>query len=183
MKFEKASIPDIILITPKVFKDDRGFFFESYRKDAFKAHGIDEEFVQENHSASMKGTLRGLHYQAEPLAQAKLIRVLSGEIFDVAVDIRPSSPTFGQWVAVHLSSQNQKMIFIPVGFAHGFLALSEKTEVLYMSSAVYSPEHERGIMWNDSTLGIPWPKLDRSYIFSEKDRKNPRFAVAIAANS
>ncbi len=178
MRFERAAIPDVILVVPQVFADERGFFFESYRKDLFHAYGIMDEFVQESHSRSSRGTLRGLHYQVKPRSQAKLIRVLAGEIFDVAVDIRKVSPTFGRSVLTTLSPRDHAMLYIPVGFAHGFLAMEEATEVLYMTSEVYSPEHERGIRWDDPDLGIPWPRLDRDYIISEKDKGNPRFRAA-----
>jgi dTDP-4-dehydrorhamnose 3,5-epimerase len=173
MKFTALDIPDVIVIEPRVFSDSRGYFFESYRKDLFIQHGITESFVQDNNSFSALGVLRGLHYQIPPKAQAKLVRVLQGRIFDVVVDIRRNSPTFGRHVAVTLSSSEKKMIFVPIGFAHGFLALEEGTEVLYKVSQEYSPEHERGILWSDATLGILWPKLQVPISLSPKDRHYP----------
>ncbi len=174
MKFIPTKIPDVVVIEPRVFSDPRGFFFESYHKNLFAEQHFAIEFVQDNHSFSKKGVLRGLHFQIEPKTQAKLMRVVKGEIFDVAVDIRESSPTFGQHVSVLLSGENKKMLYVPAGFAHGFCAL-EDAEVLYKASNVYSPEHERGILWNDPSLAIEWPKLDTPYLLSEKDQKYPTF--------
>ena len=176
MKFTRLSIPDVILIEPAVFEDARGFFFETYRQDLFAKNGIHENFVQDNHSRSAKGVLRGLHYQIEPKAQAKFLRVVRGEAFDVAVDIRKNSKTFGKYVSVVLSEENRKMLYIPAGFAHGFCVLKDQTEFLYMVSDFYSPEHERGIVWNDPTLNIDWPKMN--YTLSEKDKKCPAFKNA-----
>lgn len=173
MIFTKTDIPDVVIIEPKVFPDSRGVFFESYHKELFAARGITDDFVQDNLSASAKGVLRGLHYQAEPKAQAKLIRVLRGSVFDVAVDIRKGSPTFGKHVSLTLSAENRKMLYIPKGFAHGFLVLEDGTEFFYKVSDYYSPGHERGILWNDPLLAISWPRLDVDYILSEKDRKYP----------
>lgn len=144
------------LLKPRVFRDDRGFFFESYRKDAYRELGIDCEFVQDNHSRSVKGTLRGLHYQSSP-GQAKLLRVATGRIFDVALDIRPESPTFGQWRGVQLDAEDHCQIFVPVGFAHGFCVLSDVCDVLYKVSNNYDPKTECTLKWDDPTIGIAWP--------------------------
>lgn len=158
MKATRLAIPDVILLEPRVFGDERGFFFESYNRSAFKeATGVDPEFVQDNHSRSVKGVLRGLHYQLPPKAQGKLVRVVEGEVFDVAVDIRRGSPTFGKWVAEILSAENRRQMWIPPGFAHGFLTLSETAEFLYKTTDCYSPAHERCIRWNDPEVGIEWP--------------------------
>jgi dTDP-4-dehydrorhamnose 3,5-epimerase len=156
MRVSPTSLPDVLLIEPRVFDDARGFFFESYNKRAFAAAGIEADFVQDNHSRSCHGVLRGLHYQIEH-AQAKLVRVTAGEVFDVAVDLRRSSPAFGRHVAVTLSSQNRRMLFIPPGFAHGFLVLSDAAEFLYKTSDYWYPAHERTLLWNDPALGIEWP--------------------------
>ena len=173
MNFIKTSIDGVIVIEPKVLSDSRGFFYESYRKEFFVRNGIPDDFVQDNVSSSAKGVLRGLHYQIAPRAQAKLLRVLRGSVYDVAVDIRPGSPTFGKFFAIVLSAENRKMVYIPQGFAHGFCVLEDGTEFLYKVSDYYSPEHERGILWSDPGLAIPWPKVDREFILSEKDRKYP----------
>ena len=173
MKFTPTKIPDVILIEPTVFSDSRGFFFESYSKEIFSRNGISVEFVQDNHSSSARGVLRGLHYQVRPKEQAKLVRVVSGAAFDVVVDIRRGSRTFGKFVAHQLTAENKKMVYVPVGFAHGFYVLKDSTEFLYKVSSPYSPEHERGILWNDPELGIPWPKLDVDYVISEKDKRHP----------
>ncbi len=173
MRFKPTSIPEVILIEPNVFRDARGSFFEVYRKDLFKKNGIKEDFVQDNHSESLKGALRGLHYQAAPRSQAKLVRVTHGEVFDVVVDIRPKSRTFGKYVAETLSAENKKMLFVPAGFAHGYLALSDVVEFQYKVSDVYSPQHERGLRWDDPQVGIPWPKLGVPYRFSDKDKTFP----------
>jgi dTDP-4-dehydrorhamnose 3,5-epimerase len=157
MRIEPTSLPGILLITPRVFTDPRGFFFESYSLEAFRAAGIDTIFVQDNHSKSAAGALRGLHIQVEPAAQVKLVRCVRGAIWDVAVDIRVGSPTFGKWAGAELTAENFRQIYIPVGFAHGFCVLSAEAEVLYKTSYVYSPAHERGIIWNDPTLNIAWP--------------------------
>jgi len=158
MKATPSPIPDVLLIEPKVFGDARGFFFESYNRKAFReATGLDVDFVQDNHSKSARGVLRGLHYQLPPKAQGKLVRVVQGEVFDVAVDLRKSSPTFGRWVGEILSAENKKQLWIPPGFAHGFLTLSETAEFLYKTSDYYSPEHERSLLWRDPALGIAWP--------------------------
>ena len=170
-----TSIPDVLIIKPRVFEDDRGFFFESFNKQAWlEATGLEVDFVQDNHSRSSKGVLRGLHYQLPPHPQAKLIRVIEGEIFDVAVDIRHESQTFGQWTGHRLSAENKLQMWVPVGFAHGFLVLSETAEVLYKTTDYYSPEDERSIIWNDATLSIEWPDIDKISL-SGKDLKAPDF--------
>lgn len=171
-EFERQSISDVILVTPKVFGDNRGFFMESYKKSEFCANGIDVEFNQDNHSKSTKGVLRGLHYQQEPYGQAKLVRCSRGRIYDVAVDIRPNSPTFGKYVKVELSEDNKKMLYIPVGFAHGFVALSDEVELLYKASGEYNPQADRGILWNDSDINIDWG-INFEPILSEKDKAQP----------
>lgn len=173
MYFTRLSIPDVILIEPRVFEDTRGSFYESFREDLFTKNGILHKFVQDNQSRSQKGVLRGLHYQVEPKAQAKIVRVSQGKIFDVAVDIRKESKTFGKYVAEILSAENKKMMYIPPGFAHGYLVLENDTDFLYKCSCFYSPQHERGLLWNDPALNIIWPKLDIHFILSEKDKKNP----------
>ena len=157
MNFLASELPDVLILKPRVFEDERGFFLESYQKERFAAAGISFEFVQDNHSLSQQGVLRGLHYQIQQ-AQGKLVRVISGEVFDVAVDIRRSSPTLGQWMGIHLSAQNKTMLWIPPGFAHGFYVLSEQAEVLYKATDYYAPQWERTIFWNDPALGIRWPK-------------------------
>ena len=173
MKFSSTKLSSVILIEPQVFEDARGAFMESYRKDLFAANGITADFIQDNHSRSAKGALRGLHYQVAPREQAKLVRVVRGEAFDVVVDIRRDSKTFGRWQGQLLSAENKKMVFIPAGFAHGFLALKDSTELIYKVSEVYSEPHERGVLWNDPAIGIEWPKIDVPYLLSEKDKKFP----------
>ena len=158
MNFQATAIPDVILITPKVFGDERGFFMETYQEKLFRQAGIQVNFVQDNHSRSKQGVLRGLHYQLQQ-TQGKLVRVIHGEIFDVAVDIRCSSPTFGLWVGVRLSADNSQQLWIPPGFAHGFYVLSDWAEVLYKASDFYAPAWERSILWNDPNIGIEWPLL------------------------
>ena len=158
MKVIETKIPGLLIIEPRVFGDERGFFYESYNEKAFnEATGLSPRFVQDNHSKSVKGVLRGLHYQLPPRAQGKLVRVVQGEVFDVAVDIRQGSPTYGQWVGEVLSAENKKQLWIPPGFAHGFLTLSDTAEFLYKTTDYWSPEHERAIIWNDATLKIDWP--------------------------
>jgi len=164
-----TTIPDVFMLAPKVFGDDRGFFLESYNRRALAAFGIEHEFVQDNHSRSARGVLRGLHYQIRQ-PQGKLVRVVAGEIFDVAVDLRRASPTFGQWAGMTLSAENKRMAWVPPGFAHGFYVVSESAEVLYKASDYYAPEHERSLLWNDSALAIAWP-LAGETLLSEKDRK------------
>ncbi|EDG4078336.1 dTDP-4-dehydrorhamnose 3,5-epimerase, partial [Salmonella enterica] len=165
----KTEIPDVLIFEPKVFSDERGFFMESFNQKVFEeAVGRKIEFVQDNHSKSTKGVLRGLHYQVEPYAQGKLVRCIAGEVFDVAVDIRKDSETFGKWVGVNISSENKRQLWIPEGFAHGFLVLSDSADFLYKTSNYYSPIHERGIVWNDPTININWP-INIDKILSEKD--------------
>jgi dTDP-4-dehydrorhamnose 3,5-epimerase len=176
MKFVAAAIPDVILIEPRVFGDARGFFFESWNARDFAAGGIDAEFVQDSHSRSLRGVVRGLHYQIRQ-PQGKLIRVVAGEIFDVVVDIRKSSPTCGRHVAVRLSADTHQMLWVPPGFAHGFCVLSEYAEILYKQTAYYAPEHERSLLWNDPRLGIDWPLADDPTL-SEKDRAGLPFRQA-----
>jgi len=159
MKVTPLSIPDVLLIEPHVFEDSRGFFFESFREDTFrKETSLNVSFVQDNHSKSSHGVLRGLHYQLPPYAQGKLVRVIQGEVLDIAVDIRESSPTCGQYIAEILSSHNKKQLYIPEGFAHGFLTLSDTSEYLYKTTDFYYPQSERCILWNDATLNIKWPQ-------------------------
>jgi dTDP-4-dehydrorhamnose 3,5-epimerase len=157
MRTTRTSIPEVIVLEPKVFGDDRGFFFESFNAKAFEeATGLQAHFVQDNHSRSSKNVLRGLHYQIRQ-PQGKLVRVVEGEVFDVAVDIRRSSPTFGKWVGEYLSAEDKKQLWVPKGFAHGFVVLSETAQFLYKTSDYYAPEHERSLLWNDPTLAINWP--------------------------
>ncbi len=170
--FQKLNLKDVQLITPKIFYDERGFFLESYKKSEFASNGIIEEFNQDNHSKSSKGVLRGLHYQIEPKAQAKIVRCIKGKIFDVAVDLRKDSPSFKKWTGVILSEENQSMLYIPKGFAHGFVVLSDIAEIIYKSSGEYSKEHERGIAWNDSEINIDW-NVDFEPLLSEKDKNQP----------
>ncbi len=172
MKVIPTALPDVLLIEPAVFHDARGFFLEAYRADRYRAAGITETFVQTNQSRSRQGTLRGLHWQTSPRPQAKLIRVVYGEVFDVAVDIRRESPTFGQWVGVRVSAENFRQLYIPVGFAHGFCVISEFAELEYQCSDFYDPASERGVMWNDPGLGIDWPVTDP--VISDRDRQHPR---------
>ena len=157
MQVTETAIPDVLMIEPKVFGDSRGFFFESWNARAFAAAGIDASFVQDNHSRSHRGVLRGLHYQIER-AQGKLVRVIEGEVFDVAVDLRRSSATFGRHIGVALSAANRRLLFIPPGFAHGFLVVSDTAEFLYKTTDYWYPEHERTLLWNDAALGIDWPQ-------------------------
>lgn len=170
MKFTHSSIPEIVLITPQVFKDERGFFFESWQKKEFSAAGIDLDFVQDNHSRSVKNVLRGLHYQIRQ-PQGKLIRAIVGEVFDVAVDIRKSSPTYGKWVGARLSAENFNILWIPPGFAHGFLVLSDSAEFVYKATDFYAPQYERSIRWDDPEIGIDWPLDGETPILSAKDAK------------
>lgn len=170
MNVIKTDIPDVLIFEPKVFGDDRGFFFESFSQKIFEeAVGRKVEFVQDNHSKSCKGVLRGLHYQLEPYAQGKLVRCVAGEVFDVAVDIRKSSATFGKWVGVNLSAENKRQLWIPEGFAHGFLVISDMAEFVYKTTNYYHPESDRGLLWNDETLSINWP-IEEYPILSEKDK-------------
>lgn len=176
MKVSATDLDGVKLIEPKVFGDDRGFFMESWNARAFAAAGLDATFVQDNHSRSRRGVLRGLHYQIER-AQGKLVRCVAGEVFDVVVDLRRSSPTFGRSVGVTLSAQNRKMLWIPPGFAHGFLAMSELAEFLYKTTDYWYPEHERTLLWNDAALGIAWP-LSGAPILTAKDAAGTPLATA-----
>lgn len=176
-QFSNTVLNDVILIEPKVFSDERGFFLESYQKQRFSEAGIPFDFVQDNHSKSEQGVLRGLHYQIRQ-PQGKLMRVIAGEIFDVAVDIRRHSPTFGQWVGDYLSDRNKKMLWVPPGFAHGFYVTSPTAEILYKATDYYAPQWERTILWNDPTLQIGWPVQNGSPILSAKDRAGKLFLEA-----
>lgn len=173
--FIKTEIEGVILVEPKVFGDNRGYFMETYQKEAFAQGGITAQFVQDNQSKSSKGVLRGLHFQKQ-FSQAKLVRVIKGEVYDVAVDLRKTSPTYGKYVGVVLSEENKKQFFIPRGFAHGFLVLSDEAEFVYKCDAFYHPEDEGGIMWDDPQIGIRWP-LERieNIKLSEKDKNHPGF--------
>jgi dTDP-4-dehydrorhamnose 3,5-epimerase len=171
MKVTATENPGVLVIEPDVFRDPRGFFMETFHAEKFRSQGLPESFVQDNHSRSTRGVLRGLHYQLQH-PQGKLVRVIYGEIFDVAVDIRTGSPYFGRWVGVVLSEENLKQMYIPPGFAHGFCVLSERADVLYKCTDFYAPGDEYGIAWNDPDIGIEWPQLD--YLLSDKDRRNAR---------
>lgn len=177
MQAISTKLPGVIILEPKVFGDQRGFFFESFNARAFaEATGLQREFVQDNHSRSAKGVLRGLHYQVQQ-AQGKLVRVTAGEVYDVAVDLRRSSPTFGNWIGVHLSAENKRQLWVPEGFAHGFVVLSEFAEFLYKTTDYYAPEHERCIRWDDPSLAIDWP-LDGAPQLSAKDQAGLNFVDA-----
>jgi dTDP-4-dehydrorhamnose 3,5-epimerase len=181
MKVTACRIADVLLIEPKVFGDARGFFYESFNQKAFnEATGLNLSFVQDNHSKSAKGVLRGLHYQVQQ-PQGKLVRVVAGEVFDVAVDIRPESPTFGQWVGQILSATNNRQLWVPPGLAHGFLVLSDTAEFLYKTTDYYAPAHERCIAWNDPTLAIDWPAMDAPPTLSAKDAAGASFLSACPA--
>ena len=174
MNYIEQSVKGVFVIEPKVFGDSRGYFYESFKQAEFDEHiGHHVEFVQENQSKSSKGVLRGLHYQKGDASQAKLVRVVKGSVLDVAVDIRKSSPTFGKYVAVELSEENNRQLFIPRGFAHGFLVLSDEAVFTYKVDNVYAPQADAGIMYNDPQVGIEWPKLDCEFLLSEKDTKHP----------
>ena len=174
--FEKQSIEDVILVTPKVFGDNRGFFMETYKKSDFEANGIMGEFNQDNHSKSTKGVLRGLHYQEQPYSQAKIVRCLKGKIYDVAVDIRKGSPTYGKYFGVVLSEDNKKQFFIPKGFAHGYYVISGEAEFCYKCSDFYHPEDQDGIAWDDKDINISWPlKKDIKVILSKQDENRKSF--------
>jgi len=174
----KTSIEDVICIEPQVHGDERGFFMETWRDTWLETLGAGLKFVQDNHSKSKRGILRGLHYQIQN-PQGKLVRVVSGEVFDVAVDMRRNSPTFGKWVGVLLSARNKKMLWVPPGFAHGFLVLSDSAEFVYKCTNYYSPEHDRTLLWNDPDIGIQWPELpDTDILLSEKDKQGARFENA-----
>jgi dTDP-4-dehydrorhamnose 3,5-epimerase len=179
MQATRLAIPDVVRIEPKVFGDARGFFYESFNQQAFnQATGLDVDFVQDNHSRSAKGVLRGLHYQVPPHAQGKLVRVVQGAVFDVAVDIRRSSPTFGKWVGEELSESNNRQLWIPPGFAHGFLVLSETADFLYKTTDYYATADERCIAWNDPAIGIEWPHAGTDPKLSAKDQMGAALAAA-----
>ena len=171
MNITETSLPGVLLIEPKVFGDARGFFLESWNRKVFAAHGLDLDFVQDNHSRSSRGVLRGLHYQLND-PQGKLVRVTQGRVFDVAVDMRRSSPHFGQWVGHELSADNHHMLWIPPGFAHGFLVLSESADFLYKTTVFYAPQWDRGVRWDDPDIGVEWP-LEGVPVLSDKDRILP----------
>jgi len=178
MAYEKLSLPEAVLFTPRVFGDERGFFFESFNEREFiDATGLDCRFVQDNHSKSVKGVLRGLHYQLPPHPQGKLVRVVQGAVFDVAVDIRKSSPNFGKWVGATLSADNKQQLWIPPGFAHGFVTLTDTAEFLYKTTDFYAPQCERSIAWNDPSIGIDW-HYDAEPQLSAKDLLSAAFAAA-----
>jgi dTDP-4-dehydrorhamnose 3,5-epimerase len=177
MRIQRTDLPDVVIIEPKIFGDDRGFFYESYNEARFQElTGESPRFVQDNHSKSARNVLRGLHYQIKQ-AQGKLVRVIAGEVFDVVVDIRKSSPTFGQWVGVTLSAENKRQLWLPAGFAHGFAVTSETAEVLYKTTDYWAPEFERSILWNDPTIGINWP-ITGTAILSAKDQAGKLLADA-----
>ena len=176
MHVESLAIPEVKLLVPKKHGDQRGFFSEVYNKAAFAAVGIDIEFLQDNHSRSAeRGTVRGLHYQAPPFAQDKLVRVISGAVFDVAVDIRRGSPTYGHHIGVELSAAAWSQLFVPIGFAHGFMTLEPNTEVIYKVSAHYAPDHDFGVLWKDQDLDVVWPMSQADAILSDRDREQPSF--------
>ena len=178
MKGTPTELPEVLVLEPRVFQDARGFFVESYnRKTLADAAGITQDFVQDNHSRSTRGVLRGLHYQVRQ-PQGKLVRALSGRIFDVAVDLRRASPRFGKWVGVELSADNFRQLWVPAGFGHGFLVLSDTAEVLYKTTDYYAPAHERSVRWDDPTLAIAWPALDVAPVLSAKDAQAPALAAA-----
>lgn len=178
MIVEKTEIPDVLLLKPKVFEDERGFFMETWNRRTFKELGIDCDFVQDNHSRSVKNTLRGIHYQIEN-PQGKLVRVSQGEVFDVAVDLRKSSPTFGKWVGCNLSAENKNLLWIPPGFGHAFLVLSDVAEFQYKCTDFYYPKSERTIIWNDKDLSIKWPNIDNNdFIVSGKDKAGLSFVMS-----
>lgn len=178
MEFVHTQIPDVLLIKPRIFEDPRGFFLETYRENLFIEAGLPEKFVQENHSSSEKGVLRGLHYQIRH-AQGKLVRVIYGEVYDVAVDIRRGSPTFRQWVGMNLSAQNKYQLWIPPGFAHGFYVLSDRAEITYKVTDYYAPEWDRSLLWNDSELAVEWPiPAGEPPVLSQKDINAKKFADA-----
>jgi dTDP-4-dehydrorhamnose 3,5-epimerase len=178
MAIESTSLPGVLVFTPTVYRDARGFFCESYNQESWRKAGVETPFVQDNHSRSARGTLRGLHFQLPPAAQAKLLRVVRGAVWDVAVDIRRGSPSFGQWVGVELTEDNFRQLYIPEGFAHGFCVLSDVADVLYKTSRFYSPTHEQGIAWDDPEIGIAWP--ERAPLLSERDRKAGSLAEYLA---
>ncbi len=173
-EFERTELPGLVLVKPRVFRDQRGFFMETYKHSDFERAGIGEPFVQDNHSRSARGVLRGLHYQLNPRAQGKLVRCIRGAVFDVAVDIRKGSPTFARWFGIELTEDNAYMLWIPPGFAHGFLVLTDVAEVVYkVSGAEYSPEYERTIIWNDRDISIKWPLRAEEIVLSDRDSLAP----------
>lgn len=176
MKRLETAIPDLVLIEPDVYGDSRGFFMETYQVEKMAALGVHESFVQDNHSRSAKGVLRGMHYQLQPYTQGKLMRVVTGAIFDVAVDCRPLSPTYKQWFGTELNESNHHMMYIPPGFGHGFYVLSDHADVEYKTTSLYAPEYDRGFRWDDPEIDIIWPEGDK--ILSEKDRHQPDFLLA-----
>ena len=178
MKITQTTLPEVVLIEPKVYEDSRGFFMETYQKETFAKIYNAVEFIQDNHSRSIQGTLRGMHYQIQH-AQGKLVRTVVGEIYDVAVDLRRSSPTFGQWVGCHLSAENKRQIWIPPGFAHGIFTLSAWAEIIYKTTDIYSPENERIILWDDPNIGIEWPFIPSvDILLSDKDQKGKKLSEA-----
>ncbi len=178
MNIIATALPEVLIIEPQVFGDERGFFYESFNAKRFaELTGVQRDFVQDNHSRSARGVLRGLHYQLQQ-AQGKLVRVTAGEVYDVAVDVRRSSPTFGKWVGVHLSAQNKRQLWVPEGFAHGFLVLSDYAEFLYKTTDYYAPAHERSIRWDDPLLAIDWPLDGLTPVLSAKDQQASTFAEA-----
>lgn len=181
MEFIATSIPGVVLVEPRVFSDERGVFLETWRRDRFAAAGITADFVQDNHSRSVRGTLRGLHYQVQR-PQGKLVRVIRGEVFDVAVDLRPGSPTFGRWIGERLSAENKRMLWLPPGLAHGFYVLSDVAESAYKCTDYYSPDLERALRWDDPDLGIDWPLLDGvEPVLSRRDREAGPFADLVGS--
>ena len=177
MKIIVSNIPDILVFEPTIYCDGRGYFMETWRQSVFDEQGIDAGFVQDNQSNSNRGTLRGLHYQLNR-PQGKLARVVSGEVFDVAVDLRKSSAYFGRWIGILLSAENKKQLWIPPGFAHGFYVMSESAELLYKCTDYYDPEDDHSLLWNDETVGIDWPLLDSKPLLSDKDKNAPRLLEA-----
>jgi len=168
------ALEGVVTFEPTLHADDRGFFFESFSQSEFERFtGISDVFVQDNHSRSARGVVRGMHYQVDPHGQGKLVRCVRGEVFDVVVDLRRSSPTFGQWLGTHLSEKNRLQVWIPVGFAHGYMALADDTEVTYKNTAYYAPQFERSLQWNDPEVGVEWPRLDVAPILADKDRDAP----------
>lgn len=176
MGFVATELPGVLIFEPKVFEDSRGYFLESYNESVFEKEGINVKFVQDNQSSSSYGVIRGLHYQLTPFAQVKLVRVLSGTILDVVVDIRKNSPTYGKWISIKLSAEERKQLFIPAGFAHGFSVLSEKAEIFYKCDQFYNKESEGGILYNDPALNIDWQIPSEKAIISDKDKMQPLFA-------
>ncbi|ACF13388.1 dTDP-4-dehydrorhamnose 3,5-epimerase [Chloroherpeton thalassium ATCC 35110] len=178
MNIIETPLPGVLIVEPKIFGDERGYFYESFNLAAFSKHNLPTLFWQDNISRSVKGVLRGLHYQLNPYAQGKLVRVSEGEVFDVAVDLRKNSPTFGKWFGLTLSAENKKQLWIPPGFAHGFCVTSDFAVFNYKATTKYAPSSERAILWNDAELGIEWPKLDCDWILSEKDKNGTPFSKA-----